>query len=286
MKIFTFLFIFFCVCTGQGFTDELEEVRELFEPVEGSYTIATCTTCIPLMKEVAGIICRANPKIKIQVVGGGSNVGVQKLNRGDAEIAVTGRQLTDMELDNLNICSIPIGTDGIAVILHPSNPIRNLPSQFIREIFTGRITNWKELLWNDSKINVYIREETSGTRFTFFKVAMKYQEFTLDSQVVNSEEEMKKIVASDPSAIGFVSIAFLDSTVRATTVNWETPTQNAALRGHYPIVRGLYLHAKETPTPFNTRFFFYLNSHFGQTHVKRHGFIPLSASSITTQRTY
>lgn len=286
MKKYTVLILAFLVLTIQAFSEELEEVRELFEPVSGSYTIAGSTTLLPLMKEVADLICKANPKIKITVIGGGSNVGIQKLAKGEVEIAVTGRQLTEAELDTLDICSIPIGTDGIAVIMHPSNPIRNLPSPILRDIFTGRISNWKELYGKDSQISVYIREEASGTRFAFTKVAMKYQEFTQDAQIASSEEIMKKVVASDPSSIGFLSVAYLDPTVQAVTINMETPTQNAALRGYYPIVRGLYIHAKEVPTPFNTRFFFYMNSRFGQARVKKHGFIPMTTSSMATSRSY
>lgn len=140
---------------------------EQFSGLDGKIDIAGGTAHIPVMNDAAKNIMSANPKIRITVAGGGSGIGVQKVGEGLVDIGNTGRALLQEEMDKYGLRSLPFAVDGVAVIVHPENPVKELSSQQVRDIFAGTIKNWREVGGNDAGINLFTRDEASGTREVF-----------------------------------------------------------------------------------------------------------------------
>jgi len=109
-----------------------------FQNLEGKIDIAGGTAHIPVMKDAAEAIMKANPKIRITVAGGGSGVGVQKVGEGLVDIGNTGRPLTPAEVDKYGLKTFPFAIDGVAVAVNPKNPVGALTSQQVRDIFAGK----------------------------------------------------------------------------------------------------------------------------------------------------
>ncbi|MDD3473007.1 MAG: substrate-binding domain-containing protein, partial [Syntrophaceae bacterium] len=150
----------FCVSAHAGELD-------CFQGMEGTLDIAGGTAHIPVMKEAAQKIMTFNPRIKITIAAGGSGVGVQKVGEGMVGIGNTGRALSQAEIEKFGLKSFPFAIDGVAVAVNPENPISELTSSEVQDIFSGKIKNWKDLGGKDAIINLYTRDEASGTREVF-----------------------------------------------------------------------------------------------------------------------
>jgi phosphate transport system substrate-binding protein len=209
----------------------------VFTGLEGKIDIAGGTVHIPVMKGAAAAIMKANPKIRINVAGGGSGVGVQKVGEGLVDIGDTGRALKTQEIEKYGLKTFPFAIDGVAVGVHPANPAGNLNPQQIQETFAGKITNWKEEGGKDAAINLYTRDEASGTREVFWKKLLHKGPVAEKANVVPSDGAMKVAIAQDPNAIGYLSIGYVDASVKAVKVNGVEPTQENAQSGKYPVVR-------------------------------------------------
>ena len=125
------------------------------------------------MKDAAEQIMAANPKIRITVAGGGSGVGVQKVGEGLVSIGNTGRALSQEEIEKYGLKSFPFAIDGVAVAVHPKNPVSDLSPEKVQAIYAGKITNWKEVGGPDATINLYTRDEASGIREVFWEKLLK-----------------------------------------------------------------------------------------------------------------
>jgi len=257
---------------GVGFSAPLDQ----FKSLSGTIDIAGGTAHIPVMKDAAEQIMAVNPKIRITVAGGGSGVGVQKVGAGLVAIGNTGRALTKKEIAQYGLKTFPFAIDGVAVVVNPKNPLKALTSQQVREIFAGKVTNWKQLGGKDASIDLYTRDEASGTRETFWKKVLKKGPIADKANVVASNGAMKVAVAQDPHGIGYVSIGHLDATVVGVKLDGVEPTQENAKSGKYPVVRLLYMNTKGEPSPLVKAFIDYIKSPAGAKILLKHGFIPTS----------
>lgn len=246
-----------------------------FKDLEGKIDIAGGTAHIPVMKDAAEAVMKANPKIRITVAGGGSGVGVQKVGEGLVAIGNTGRALTPQEVEKFGLKCFPFAIDGVAVAVHPSNPVGNLSPQQVQEIFAGKITNWKEVGGKDAPINLFSRDEASGTREVFWKKCLKKGPVAEKANIVASNGAMKVAIAQDPNAIGYLGIGHVDATVRAVKLDGVEPTQENAKSGKYPVVRQLYMNTKGDPQPLVKAFIDYILSPAGGRLIQKHGYILL-----------
>ena len=105
----------------------------------------------------------ANGNIRITVAGGGSGVGVQKVGEGLVQIGNTGRALKESEVTKYGLETFPFAIDGVAVAVNPANAVTSLTKAQVKDVFAGKITNWKELGGKDAPISLYVREDGSGT---------------------------------------------------------------------------------------------------------------------------
>ncbi|SDK32515.1 phosphate ABC transporter substrate-binding protein, PhoT family [Ferrimonas sediminum] len=247
---------------------------DAFQDQSGTLNIAGGTAHIPVMKQAARAIMTANPNIRITIAGGGSGVGAQQVAKGLVTIGNTGRALKPSEAAH-GLISFPFAIDGVAVILNPDNPVTQLTQQQVIGIYAGRIDNWQALGGDDRRINLFTRDEASGTRAVFVKKLLSKQPVATFANVVASNGAMKTSVARDPGAIGYSSVGYIDDSVRAPALDGVVPTNEACASGEYPIVRKLYMNTKGEPQGLTRSFIDFVYSAQGAEYVRQSGYIPL-----------
>ncbi len=247
---------------------------DAFKGQKGTLDIAGGTAHIPVMKEAARRIMAANPDIRITVAGGGSGVGVQKAGEGLVQIGNTGRALKETEIQKYGLVSFPFAIDGVAVAVNPGNPVSGLSKAQLKDIFAGKITNWKDVGGADAAISLYVREDGSGTRETFEERALNKGSSAAGANVVNSNGAMKTAIAQDPNAVGYVGIGHLDKSIRGLSVDGMAPSQENAANGSYTVTRLLYMNTKGEPQGLTRAFVDYIYSPDGKEIVAGAGYIP------------
>lgn len=250
---------------------------DAFKGQKGNLDIAGGTAHIPVMKEAAKRIMSANPDIRITVAGGGSGVGVKQVGEGLVTIGNTGRALKEEEISKYGLISFAFAIDGVAVVIHPANKIDALTSQQVIDIYAGKIKDWKELGGEPGAINVFGREDGSGTREVFTEKAINKGELAPSVNVVSSNGAMKTAVSQDKRAIGYVGIGHIDKSVKAPKFDGTVPSQENAANGKYKVTRNLYMNTKGEPQGLTKLFIDYIFSPDGVGITKESGYIPLPA---------
>jgi phosphate transport system substrate-binding protein len=246
-----------------------------FANQEGSLRIAGGTAHIPVMKGAAKQIIRFNSKIRISIAGGGSGLGIKQAGEGLVDIGNAGRKPSDDEIRKYNLKLTKWAIDGVATVVHPDNKARSLTSSQLRDIYSGKIGNWNEVGGVDRQINLYTRDEASGTRKVFWKKALAKGDISARSNVVVSNGAMKTAVGGDPYAIGFVSVGHIDKSVVPVTLDGVTPTLDTVRSGEYKVARGLLSLTKGEPVGLAKLFLDFILSPTGQKIVADKGFIPV-----------
>ena len=180
---------------------------------------------------------------KVSYNGSGSSAGISAVLEGRADIGLSSRDLKDEEKEQ-GLTGTVLAYDGIAVIVHPENPVADLDLETIAKIYKGEITNWKDVGGNDAEIVLIGREAGSGTRDGFETitgtegVCAYRQELTSTGDVITA-------VAQNPNAIGYASVASVKDTVKALTVGGVAPTEDTVKDGSYVIQRPFVLVTKD-----------------------------------------
>lgn len=248
---------------------------DAFKSLSGTLDIAGGTAHIPVMTAAAKKIMETNPKISITVAGGGSGVGVQKVGEGLVQIGNTGRALSAEEVAKYGLKSFPFAIDGVAVALNPANKVAALTAAQVRDIYAGKIANWKAVGGADAPITLYTRDEASGTREVFWGKLLKKGDIAAAANVVASNGAMKMAITQDKNAIGYVGIGFLGDGIKAPSLDGVTPTQKSAADGTYPVVRKLYMNTKGEPKGLTRAFIDYILAPENAGLIKAAGYIPL-----------
>jgi phosphate transport system substrate-binding protein len=241
----------------------------------GKVVVAGSTSVQPLSEELAAAFMDANPGVSVEIQGGGSGVGIKAAQEKIADFGASSRDLKDEEKATI-ANEYVIAKDGIAIILDPANTVSDLTLDQIKQIFTGKITNWKEVGGADAAIVVVSREEGSGTRGAFIEITKVSENdaagtavdnTTKDALVQPSTGAVKQTVASTPNTIGYASIGALDDTVKAIKVEGIDATEANVLSGDYKVSRPfLYLSNGEL-SPAAQAFLDFILSVEGQTIV-------------------
>ena len=247
---------------------------DAFNNQKGSLDIAGGTAHIPVMKLAAQAIMERYPDIRITVAGGGSGVGVQKVGEGLVQIGNTGRALKDTEIAKYGLVTFPFAIDGVAVAVNPANGVPGLTKAQGKDVFAGKVTNWKDLGGADAPISLYVREDGSGTRETFEERALDKGTSAPSANVVNSNGAMKTAIAQDKNAIGYVGIGHLDESVKGVAVDGMVPSQEGAADGSYTVTRLLYMNTKGEPEGLTKLFVDYIYSEDGKGFISQSGYIP------------
>ncbi|MDE7174405.1 MAG: phosphate ABC transporter substrate-binding protein [Helicobacter sp.] len=248
----------------------------VFANQSGKIDIAGGTAHIPVMKKAAEAINAANANITISITGGGTGAGITKVGEGLADIGNTGRALKEQEIEKYGLVSFPFAVDGVAIAVHKENPLANLTKEQASQIFSGAISDWSELGGASGAINLYVREDGSGTRDTFESKGLeKGTEIPQAANVVSSNGAMKIAIAQDKNAIGYVGIGHLDDSIKGVAFEDVMPTQEKTKEGTYQISRLLYMNTKGQPQGLTKLFIDYIYSQDGAKFIEQSGYIPL-----------
>ena len=246
------------------------------DDVSGTISLAGSTTVLPVAQAVAEIYMTNHKSADIQISGGGSGVGVTAVTSGTADIGMLSRDLKSSEKEGNTFKEYVIGRDGIAIIANPANSISALTLAQVRDIYQGKITNWKELGGNDAAIVLVGRDSASGTREFFTEFVLNKEDTAKTMQELNSNGAVQKSVAQTPGAIGYVSLEYVDSTVKAFTIDGISPSVATVLDGIYTINRPLLMITKGEPTGLAKSYLDFLLSADGQKILSENGFVPIA----------
>ncbi|WP_415226357.1 phosphate ABC transporter substrate-binding protein [Psychromonas sp.] len=275
MRFISSLFALFIALSATLATAQAAE-NNSFSGLSGSLNIAGGTAHIPVMKKAAKHIMQSNADIRITIAGGGSGVGAQKVAKGLVDIGNTGRALKPSEASQ-GLVTFPFAIDGVAVILNPENPVSALTKQQVADIYSGKISNWQTLGGEDRSINLFSRDEASGTRAVFMKKMVNDSRIINSANVVASNGAMKTAIAHDPGAIGYSSIGYIDASVKAPSLDGVKPSNEACASGEYPVVRKLFMNTKGQPKGLTLQFINFIYTAQGAKYIQESGYIPLAA---------
>jgi phosphate transport system substrate-binding protein len=208
----------------------------------------------------------------VDVQGGGSSAGSRAALDGVADIGSLSRELKKEEA---SLTGHVIALDAIAIVVHPTNQLSGLSLAQIKDIFTGRITDWSQLGGTPGRITVISREEGSGTRGAFDELVMGKNELTQRALVQDSNGSVKETVAQDERAIGYISLGIVDARVRAVAVDGVPASLATAASKQYRLVRPFIFATKGEPIGHVKEFIDYVLGPTGQRILSEEGLVPV-----------
>ena len=245
--------------TGCGNTNEPQADPQPSE-LSGSVSTDGSTSMQKVINTLGEAFMNENKSITFTYNPTGSGSGIKAVQEGRCDIGLSSRALKAEE-KKAGLKETVLAYDGIAIIVNPENPVKDLTIEQIADIYTGKITNWKDLGGNDAEIVLIGREAGSGTRDGFETItgtadACQYrQELTSTGDVITT-------VAQNPDAIGYASLASIKDTVKALSVNGVVPSEETVKDGSYAIQRPFVLVTVEGKalSEYAQKFFEYITS--------------------------
>ena len=240
-----------------------------------------------LAQKWAEVYMSKHPEVKIQVTGGGSGIGFASLQNNTTDIADASRPIKPAERAaciksfGKNPREYKVALDGLSIYVHADNPVNELSVDQLQQIFTGKLKNWKQLGGPNVPINVFSRENSSGTYEFFKETVLKGQDFVSSAQTMPGTAALLQNVSRDKNSIGYGGAAYghgakilkIKKTPDSPAIE---PTEENILNAKYPIWRYLYNYLN--PEKDKGEIAAYLNwvrSHEGQKIVKDVGYYPL-----------
>lgn len=267
---------------GQGSPDQYQATLQ-----NNHIIIAGSTTVTPLISALANVYTQNNP-VTIEVQELGTTTGINSTISGVSHIAMSSRSLSDAEIDQ-GLTPIPIAMDGVAIIVHPNNPVYNLSLEQITAIFKGEITNWSEVGGNDAGIVVVSREEGSGIRTTFESFANVQEEIEVNGNTVmvsavtplaiisSGTGGIIASVSGNENAIGYVTTGVVSDAIKSLSVNGVFFSEETVRNGSYIFANVFYLGVMESITPVAQNFIDWILSEDGQNVVSTAEFVRIIA---------
>ncbi len=230
--------------------------------------------------------------IRISVTGGGSGTGIAALINGTVDIANASRQIkpeeiTEAQSKGIDPVEFVIARDAIAVIVNPENPVSKLTLQQIADIYSGKLTNWKEVGGEDRPIVRLSRETNSGTHVYFLETVLRLGDaknktlFSMDTLLLPSSEGIVYEVRQNPNAIGYDGLGYVPHDLKMIAIAKEAggeyilPSADTVNDGTYPIARDLYMYTAGQPTGAVKTYLDWIMSPVAQAIVTKLGFVPI-----------
>jgi len=243
-------------------------------------TVKGSDTLVILAQRWAERYMGKSKAVSIQVTGGGSGTGISALINGTTDICNASRPMKSSEIQKLKErfgtlgVEIPCAKDGLSVYINESNQVDNLTTAQLRDIFTGRITNWKEVGGKNAKIILYSRENNSGTYVYFKDNVLKGEDYAPSAQSLPGTAAVVNAVAKDVNSIGYGGAAY-GKGIREVKINGYPPTKENVMSGKYPITRYLYMYVRNKPTGEMKKYIDWILSPEGQAIVSEVGYFPV-----------
>ncbi|MDR1371853.1 MAG: PstS family phosphate ABC transporter substrate-binding protein [Dysgonamonadaceae bacterium] len=243
-------------------------------------------TLLPLSQQEAESYMNSDPSQTVIVTGGGSGTGIAALIEGTTDIAQSSRKIKFEEKQKISeggksVKEVVVAFDALAIVVNPENKVTNLTREQLEGIFTGKITNWKEVGGADLKITPYSRETSSGTYEFFKESVLKNKNYKSGILSMPATGAIVQSVGQTKGAIGYIGLAYINKDVKAVHVSYDNgktftaPSVASAKDGTYPIVRELYYYYVTAVEKAVRPFIDYVLSPAGQKIVAETGFITL-----------
>jgi len=254
----------------------------------GNITVKGSDTLVILAQKWAEVYMGQHADIKIQVSGGGSGTGFAALQNQTTDLCDASRKIKAAELQkcivafNARPTEYKVALDGLSVYVNPENPVKELAVDQIGDIFTGKITNWKQVGGPDAPITVYSRENSSGTYEFFKEHVLKGKDFVASAQTMPGTAAIVQAVVKDKNSIGYGGAAY-GGTCKLLAIKKTddspamAPTEENVVNGTYPIWRYLYVYVNPAQDKGEIAAYLkWIRSDDGQQYVKEIGYYPLA----------
>lgn len=261
-------------CGNKEKTQEPEKTEKKTEAVSGSVSTDGSTSMSKVIGALSESFMDENPDVNVTYNPTGSGSGITAAQEGRCDIGLSSRSLKDEEKES-GLTETVLAYDGIGIVVHPDNPVQDLTLEQISDIYTGKITNWKDVGGEDSEIVLIGREAGSGTRDGFESITE-----TKDScqyrQELTSTGDVITTVSQNPSAIGYASISSIKDTVKALTINGIEANEKTIKDGSYVVQRPFVLVTKtgEKLSGPSQSFFDYITSKEANGIIEKAGVVP------------
>ena len=269
----------------------------LFAEETNSIQIKGSDTMVNLGQAWAEAFMGEHPDALIAVTGGGSGTGISALVGGSCDIAQSSREMSQKEFDlakskGLDVQEIKVGIDAIAMVVNLENPVEELTIDQLSDIFTGKITNWKEVGGPDEAILVLSRERNSGTHVYVLEDVVRKgkkdspEEFAPSVLMMPSSQAIEQEVSSSTAAIGYFGLGYLNPKVKvlrilnSKTSIYVAPSVETATDKSYPLSRPLYFYLPRQPEGIVKQFVDFALSEKGQQIVLDTHFVPLLKEQV------
>ncbi len=244
-------------------------------PLIGKLTFAGSTTVQPLITQLTDVFHQRHSQVLFDVAAGGSVVGIQAIHKGTVDIGMASRALSSEESQGIKVYTF--AKDAIAMVVHPDNPVKSITLTQLQDIYMGKITNWQQLGGNDLAIIPVQRELSSGTRGAFDELALGNQQATAPKLLaVATNGDVAAEIASEPAAIGYVGLGYINPSVKAVAINGTLPSKDSVGDGTYPLSRPLSLLTGPLSQPLANDFINFVLSPEGQAYVEQFGWVSIS----------
>jgi len=255
----------------------------LFPPKEVIH-IKGSETMLSLTQRLAEEYYRTHPHISFNIEGGGTSAGLKALTSDPTVICTASRIIEPGEIKSLanNFHTVGVSTsiakDAVCIYVNKINKVKNFSLKQLKEIFTGKIRNWKDISGNDQDIEIFLRNDDSGTLQQFKNLVLEDRDFTIPSKTYTSVIDLIQAVEGDESSITFAGLSKEEGT--KCSVENIAPSLKNINYGIYPLTRYLYLITADLPEGEIKSFINWVIGPEGQTIIKEEGFIPLFDYSL------
>lgn len=266
------------------------------DDLQGSIQIKGSDTMVNLCQAWAEVFMAKHPRVTVAVTGGGSGTGIAALLGGTCDLAASSRKMTARELGSAASKGaapqeLIAALDGLAVVVHPSNPVKRLTLEQLADLFTGKTRNWKELGGADEAVVLLSREVNSGTHVYFKEHVLAAstgegpKEFSPEALLLSSSQAIADEAASNPAGIGYYGMGYLNpknavvAVAKTAADAYVSPSEETVRSTAYPISRPLWLYSRGSPQGAVKAFLEFVMSAEGQQVVRRIDFVPVAGGS-------
>jgi phosphate transport system substrate-binding protein len=261
-----FSVLFICSFIGISYAEDLK--------IDGS------TTVLPIAQKGAEVFMKKNPSAKVFVSGSGSGTGIKALIDGTTNIATSSRAAKDKEEASakekgVKLTGHKVALDGIVPIVHPSMKIKDITMEQLRDIYNGKIKNWKELGGPNRPISTVSRDTSSGTYEVWEEKILKGDKVKPDALLVASNGQAVQTVSQNRFAIGYIGIGYLDKSVKGLMVNGKFASAKTVRDDSWPIARPLFMYTNGKPAGVIAKFIDFMLSKDGQKIVNEVKYVSI-----------
>jgi phosphate transport system substrate-binding protein len=264
----------------------------------GEVTVKGSDTMLNLTQRLAEEFSAARRDVTVSIAGGGSGVGITAITNKEVQVANASRAIKSKEIataraNGVSPVEIAIAIDGLSVIVHSSNPVKQLTIDQLGAIYRGAVKNWNELGGPNRKINLYGRQPSSGT-FVFFRDEVVKGEYATSMRQMNGSSQIVEGVKGDEGGIGYVGLGYVKeasgfkvlSLAKKAGETAISPLDDAAVKsGRYPLTRPLFQYTNGRPRGDARAFIEFELGPKGQEIVEAEGFLPVTSDYVAKNNT-